>query len=114
MGAERALTPELAAEEARQAPWSESEAGLAVEVAGPCYSLLTFYKGERVLVVSMACRPVGDPDLVRLEPAGAVGWRWASTGDWEELAATGRSSWNTRDVRRATKMVAVLWETEDG
>ncbi len=28
------------------------ETGLTVQVAGPCYALLTVYKGERVLVVS--------------------------------------------------------------
>ncbi len=89
------------------------ETGLAVRVAGPCYSLLTFYKGERLLVVSMACRPVVDPDQVRLEASGADGWRWVSTRQWEELAAGGRSSWNVRDVRRAARTAGALWEIED-
>ena len=56
----------------------EEETGLAVEVAGPCYAYLTFYKGERLLAVSMACRPTGDPDAIRLEPDGADAWRWAT------------------------------------
>jgi 8-oxo-dGTP pyrophosphatase MutT (NUDIX family) len=90
------------------------ETGLAIQVAGPCYALLTVYKGERLLVVSMACRPLGDPDGVRLEPGGAVEWRWVSPGEWEELAAAGRSTWSALDVRRATKMVAALWEGKDG
>lgn len=89
------------------------ETGLTVRVAGPCYSLLTMYKGERLLAVSVACRPVGDPDRVRLEPGGAVEWCWVSTAEWEELAASGRSTWNARDVRRATRMATVLWEMED-
>lgn len=46
------------------------ETGLTVQVAGPCYALLTVYKGERVLVVSAACRPVGEADR------GAHGARW--------------------------------------
>jgi 8-oxo-dGTP pyrophosphatase MutT (NUDIX family) len=89
------------------------ETGLTVRVAGPCYSLLTVYKGERLLVASMACRPAGDPDRVRLEPGGAVEWRWVPAEEWEELAGSGRSSWDARDVRRATRMATVLWEMED-
>lgn len=89
------------------------ETGLTVQVGGPCYSKLVFYKGERVLVVNMACRAVGDLDHVRLEPDGATEWRWASAREWEELAATGRSSFRTLDVRRVTRMATVLWETED-
>lgn len=89
------------------------ETGLTVEVAGPCYSLLTMYKGERTLVVSMACRLLSDPGQVRLEPGGAVDWRWVTVEQWEELARTGRSSWSARDVRRATAMAGVLWEMED-
>lgn len=88
------------------------ETGLTVEVAGPCYSLLTVYKGERVLVVSMACRPLGNAEQVHLEPGGAVEWRWVTAREWEELASSGRSSWSERDVRRATRMVTVLWEME--
>jgi 8-oxo-dGTP pyrophosphatase MutT (NUDIX family) len=89
------------------------ETGLTVEVAGPCYSLLTVYKGEGLLVVTMACRQAGDPEGVRLEPEGAVEWRWVSAEEWEELAASGRSSWRARDVSRATRMVTVLWEMEE-
>lgn len=89
------------------------ETGLTVEVAGPCYSLLTAYKGERVLVVSMACRAAGDAGPVRLEPGGAAEWRWVTTDEWEELATRGRSSWSPRDVRRATRLVAVLLEMEE-
>lgn len=87
------------------------ETGLAVQVVGPCYSYLTIHKGERLLAVSMACRPLGDPDAICLE-AGMAGWRWVSTGEWEELAAAERSTWNREDVRRATRMAAVLWEME--
>ncbi|MCE5254511.1 MAG: NUDIX hydrolase, partial [Actinomycetia bacterium] len=54
------------------------ETGLTVEVAGPCYSFLTVYKDERLLAVSMACRPVGDADGIRLEPDGADAWRWVT------------------------------------
>jgi len=89
------------------------ETGLSVEVAGPCYTLLTMYKGERTLVVSMACRLASDPGQVRLEPGGAVDWRWVTVEQWEELARSGRSSWSASDVRRATRMAGVLWETED-
>ena len=89
------------------------ETGLAIQVAGPCYALLTVYKGERLLVVSMACRPLSDPDGVRLEPGGAIEWRWVSPEEWEELAAAGRSTWSALDVRRATRMSAALWEGED-
>ena len=89
------------------------ETGLTVRVGGPCYSKLVFYKGERVLVVNMACRAVGDLDHVRLEPDGATEWRWASAREWEELAAAGRSSFRTQDVRRVTRMATILWETED-
>jgi len=88
------------------------ETGLAVQVAGPCYALLTAYKGERLLAVSMACRPVGDPDRVSLEPDGASEWQWVSAQEWEHLAANGRSSWDERDVRKATRMATILWEAE--
>lgn len=89
------------------------ETGLEVRVVGPCYALLTVHKGERLLAVSMACRLLSDPDAVRLEPEGAIGWRWASEEEWEELAAVGRSSWSARDVRRVAAMVAALWEVDD-
>lgn len=87
------------------------EVGLSVEVAGPCYTFLTFHKGERLLAVSMACRPLGDPDGVHLE-AGLAGWRWVSTREWEELAVSGRSTWNDRDVRRAAGTAAAIWDVE--
>jgi len=89
------------------------ETSLEVQVGGPCYSLLTMYKGERVLVVSMACRQLSGACRVRLEPDGAIEWRWVTADEWEELASCGRSSWSARDMRRATKMAAVLWEMED-
>jgi 8-oxo-dGTP pyrophosphatase MutT (NUDIX family) len=92
----------------------DEETGLAIEVGGPCYAFLTFYQGERLLAVSMACRPLGDPDEVRLEGDDVAGWRWASTPDWEELAATGASSWGPSDVKRATCMAAALWEADEG
>jgi 8-oxo-dGTP diphosphatase len=92
------------------------ETGLAVEVGGPCYAFLTFYKGERLLAVSMACRPVRgpsiDPDAIRLEPDGAEGWRWATGQEWETLAADGLSSWDQADVKKATRAVAAVWEAE--
>ena len=91
----------------------EEESGLTVEVAGPCYAFLTFYKEERLLAVSMACRPAGDPDAIRLEPGGAEGWRWATGQEWEDLAGAGLSSWDPRDVKKATRAVAAVWEAEE-
>ena len=91
----------------------EEETGMAVEVAGPCYAFLTFYKGERLLAVSMACRPAGDPDAIRLEPEGAEGWRWATGREWEDLAAVRLSSWDPKDVKKATRAVAAVWEVEE-
>jgi ADP-ribose pyrophosphatase YjhB (NUDIX family) len=89
------------------------ETGLAVEIGGPCYAFLTFYEGERLLVVSMACRPLGDPDDVRLEAGGATGWRWVDTDEWERLATAGASSWRPEAVKRATRMATALWEVEE-
>jgi 8-oxo-dGTP pyrophosphatase MutT (NUDIX family) len=89
------------------------ETGLTVQVAGPCYAKLVFYKGERVLVVNMACRAIGDLDHVTLEPDGATEWRWVSAREWEDLAATGQTSFRTLDVRRVTRMATVVLETED-
>jgi 8-oxo-dGTP pyrophosphatase MutT (NUDIX family) len=88
------------------------ETGLAIQVGGPCYALLTLYKGERLLAVSMACQPIGDSDRLTLEPEEAREWRWVSAGDWERLAADGRSSWDPEDVKRATRMATALWEAE--
>jgi 8-oxo-dGTP pyrophosphatase MutT (NUDIX family) len=92
----------------------EEETGLVVEVGGPCYAFLTFYKGERLLAVSMACRPSSDPDAVRLESDGAAGWRWVSAQEWEQLAAKSLSSWDPADVKKATRTVAAVWEAERG
>jgi 8-oxo-dGTP pyrophosphatase MutT (NUDIX family) len=92
----------------------EEETGLNVKVGGPCYALLTFYKGERLLAVSIACRPLSAPDAVRLEEGGAADWRWATGMEWERLAGEGRSSWDPADVRKATRMVAAIWEAEQG
>ena len=89
------------------------ETGLPIQVGGPCYAFLTMYEGERLLAVSMACRPLGDTDHVLLEPDGAREWRWASVEEWARLAALGRSSWSVEDVRRATRMATVLWQTEE-
>jgi 8-oxo-dGTP pyrophosphatase MutT (NUDIX family) len=88
------------------------ETGLAVQVGGPCYALLTVYKGERLLAVSMACRPIGDPDCLTLEPDGASEWRWACTEEWERLAVEGRSTWDANDVKMATRMATSLWEAK--
>jgi 8-oxo-dGTP pyrophosphatase MutT (NUDIX family) len=93
----------------------EEEAGLVVDVAGPCYGHLTFYKGERLLAVSMACRATGDPDAVRLELGeDHDAWRWATDAEWEALAESRQSSWGLMDVRKATKAVAAVWEVEEG
>jgi ADP-ribose pyrophosphatase YjhB (NUDIX family) len=89
------------------------ETGLEIEVGGPCYALLTVYKAERLLAVSMACRPASDPDHLRLEPGAASEWRWVAAEEWEGSARLGRSSWDARDVRRATRMARVLWQTEE-
>lgn len=86
------------------------ETGLAVRVGGPCYASLSVYRGERLLAVSMACRPISDPDLLSLEPGGASEWRWVSADEWERLAAEGRSTWDVNDVKKATRMATVLWE----
>jgi len=87
------------------------ETGLAVEAAGPCYAYLTFHKGERLLAVTMACRLLGDPDDVSLE-AGLTDRRWMSASEWEELACSGRSTWNEHDVRRALRAAQALWDVE--
>lgn len=101
-------------EDLKQAVQREAaeETGLPVDVAGPCYGFLTFYKGERLLAVSMACRPVGDPDAIDLEPDDHDGWRWATTTEWEVLAEARTSSWDLMDVKKATRAVAALWEAE--
>lgn len=90
----------------------QEEAGLPVEVAGPCYAFLTYHKGERLLAVSMACRPGRVPETLTLEPGAAVSARWASAAEWETLARAGQSSWAPKDVRRATRMAAVLLDLE--
>ena len=93
----------------------EEEAGLIVDVAGPCYGLLTFYKGERLLAISMACRAVGDPDAICLElEEDHDAWRWATAAEWEALAETRQSSWDLMDVKKATKAVEAVWEAEEG
>ena len=89
------------------------ETGLAVEVAGPSYAFLTFYQGERLLAVSMACRPAGDPDAIRLEREGAEEWRWATGKEWEDLAAARLTSWDPKDVKKATRAVAAVWGAEE-
>jgi 8-oxo-dGTP pyrophosphatase MutT (NUDIX family) len=90
----------------------QEETGLSVEVAGPCYAFLTFYKDERLLAVSMACRPLSAADMIRLEPDGAEGARWATGEEWLELAAARLSSWDRKDVMRATRAVAAIWEVD--
>jgi 8-oxo-dGTP pyrophosphatase MutT (NUDIX family) len=91
----------------------EEETGLAVEVAGPSYAFLTFYQEERLLAVSMACRLAGDPDAIRLEPEAAEEWRWATVKEWQDLAAARLSSWDPKDVKKATRAVAAVWEAEE-
>jgi 8-oxo-dGTP pyrophosphatase MutT (NUDIX family) len=88
------------------------ETGLAVEVAGPCYAFLTFYKGERLLAVSMACRPVGISDELRLQPEEVTAWRWSTSEEWQTLAAAGRTSWALTDVQKATRTALTLLRKE--
>ncbi len=92
----------------------QEETGLAVEVAGPCYAFLTFYKGERLLAVSMACRAAGDPDAIRLEEDGPEEWLWATGAEWQESASKGLSSWDPADVKKAMRAVAAVWEATEG
>lgn len=89
------------------------ETGLSVEVAGPCYAYLTFHKGERLLAVSMACRPVAgaEVDAIQLEP-GHTMWAWRTATEWAALAAARKSSWTPADVRRATRLAMEIWEAE--
>lgn len=89
------------------------ETGMTVAVAGPCYGLLTFYKGERLLAVSMACRATGNPDAICLELDDHDAWRWATGAEWEALAESRLSSWDPLDVKKATKAVAAVWEAEE-
>jgi 8-oxo-dGTP diphosphatase len=89
------------------------ETGLSIEVSGPCYGLLTVYKGERLLAVSLACRAASDPDRLDLDPEAATEWRWVSAEEWERLAGLRDSSWTVRDVRRATRMAGVLLQMEE-
>ena len=99
-------------EDLRQAVAREvaEETGLAVRIAGPCYAYLTVYEGERLLAVSMSCQVDGDPEQVQLEAGGADAWRWVTTDEWTELAASGGSTWRVDDVRKATYAAAVIWE----
>jgi 8-oxo-dGTP pyrophosphatase MutT (NUDIX family) len=90
---------------------TEEETGLSVDVAGPCYAYLTYYKGERLVAISMACRTRGDFFPVRLEPENAVDWRWETAEEWGRLAAEGHSTWEPLDVSRATRLAAATWET---
>jgi 8-oxo-dGTP pyrophosphatase MutT (NUDIX family) len=92
----------------------QEETGLSIGVAGPCYGLLTFYKGERLMVVSMACRPAGDPDAIVLEPDDGDAWLWATRAEWLALAEQRLSSWDPKDVLKATGAVAAVWEVEEG
>lgn len=89
------------------------ETGLDVRVDAPCYAFLGVYKGERLLAVTMACRPVGDPDGVRLEPGGASEWCWASMEEWVALATDKRSTWRPNDVRKVTRMALTVQGMEE-
>jgi 8-oxo-dGTP diphosphatase len=91
----------------------EEETGLSVQVAGPCYAYLTFHKGERLVAVSMACRPTGDTAAIRLEPENAVDWRWAGTAEWQSLVAEGKTSWASLDVARVTRLASTTWEVSE-
>jgi hypothetical protein len=48
-----------------------------------------------------------------LDPDDAEGWRWATLAEWEALAERGLSSWDPKDVRKATKAVVAVWEAEE-
>ena len=85
------------------------ETGLPIGVAGPCYAHLAMYKGERLLAVSMSCRSLGDPDQVRLEPGGAIDWRWVLDEEWLALAEERLTSWSKDDVRKATCAARAVW-----
>jgi 8-oxo-dGTP pyrophosphatase MutT (NUDIX family) len=87
------------------------ETGLEVEAVGPCYAYLTPWKGERLIAVTMACRVVRWPADVLLEE-DLLGWRWATTYEWEELARRGQSWWSVADVRRVTRLATCLLGTE--
>lgn len=91
---------------------AREETGLTIEPAGPCYAFLTYYKGERLLAVSLACRLVGSAEAVRLESEEATAWRWLTVAEWETLASRGESSWAPADVVRATRAAAVLLELD--
>lgn len=86
------------------------EVGLQVEVAGPCYAYLTMHKGERTLVVSMACAPAaaGRAPSLTLAPDEAAEARWVTAGEWLEMAGAGVTLWAAEDIRRATATAAVL------
>lgn len=89
------------------------ETGLSIDVSDPCYALLTVYKGERLLAVSLACRAASNPDRLDLDPEAATDWRWVSAEEWERLADLRDSSWTAHDVRRATRMAGVLLQMEE-
>ncbi len=91
---------------------AREETGLSIEPVGPCYAFLTYYKGERLLAVSLACRPLGSAEAVCLEPEGATAWRWVTVAEWEALASRGESSWAPADVVKATRAAAVLLELD--
>lgn len=84
------------------------EVGLQVKVAGPCYAYLTMHKGERTLVVSMACRVEGPAPSLTLAPEEAAEARWVTAGEWLEMAGAGVALWAAEDIRRATATAAVL------
>lgn len=86
------------------------ETGLSVRVAGPCYAFLTYHKGERLVAVSMACRPVGDVSGIRLEKENASAWRWVTAAEWEALSREGRTSWRDEHVRVTTRLASTMWE----
>jgi ADP-ribose pyrophosphatase YjhB (NUDIX family) len=91
------------------------ETGLAVHVAGPCYACLTVHKGERLLVVSMACRLVAasEAENVILGPEH-TGWGWKTGAEWVDMAGSGLSSWSPADVIIATALARTTWEVVGG
>lgn len=94
----------------RREMWEEL--GVEVVSAGPCFAYLTFHKGERLLAVSMACRPAGVADLsrFRLDAAEAEEARWVSVSEWVQLSRRGLTPWRSEDIVRATHLARQAWQ----
>ncbi len=92
----------------------QEELSLDVIIAGPCHAHLTEHKGERLLAVTLACRPAaGLPVTPILDPEEAVAWRWVATAEWLEMADRGLTPWRRRDIAMCTAMAERLWQLVD-